>query len=57
MSEYFSEVKRHLEVKEKGIRCRQYQGYQEVYKRAFEDILEVIYEMVKMRKKVGRESG
>lgn len=54
MSEYFSEMKSHLEVKEKG---RQYQEYQKVYKRAFEDILEVIYEIMNMRKKLGRDNG
>lgn len=39
--EYFSEMKTHLEVKEKlFIWCRQYQGYQKVYKRTFEDVLD-----------------
>lgn len=57
LSEYFSEIKTDLDLKGKGIKCRQYQEYQEVYKRTLEDILGVIYETLKMRKKLGRESG
>lgn len=54
--EYFSEMKTHLEVKEKlFVWCRQYQGYQKVYKRTFEDILEMIHEIMKMRKKLGKK--